>query len=143
MTKAFHIFITLTLLMAVAIGHVGVFRCLIDGSFSITKTCFPQSISEKTATCCASSNSQELTFENSDNCCVDVNVETDFINAFLSTSENTDIVIERDLPIAFYSPFNPTLTTKCVIIRGPPPNTESHLRVSTALIFKRNCTFLC
>jgi hypothetical protein len=143
MRKAFHIFITLTLLMAVAIGHVGVFRCLIDGSFSITKTSCPQSISEEAPTCCPSNNSQELTFGESDNCCVDVDVETDFVNAFLSTSEDADIVIERDLAKAFYTQFNPTLTNKYIIIRGPPPSTESHLRVSTALIFKRNCTFLC
>jgi hypothetical protein len=140
MRKLFHIFITLTLLLAVAIGNVGVYKCLKDGSLCMTKSCCLEEVE-----CCeedvCSQDTSVSESTNSIDCCVDIDLKIDFMNdVFLSS--NIDTEVNGYLLFSYYKQFISHSNVDQFEIRGPPLST-AFLFPSHSPIFKSNCSYLC
>lgn len=140
MRKLFHIFITLSLLIAVAIGNVGVYKCLKDGSLCMTKSCCLEESKCCEEDLCSEDPIDSESYSEAD-CCVDIDVKTDFMNdVFLSSSIDTEI--SNYLVFSYYTQFTSHTNTDQFEIRGPPPCTV-FISPSNSPIFKSNCSYLC
>jgi hypothetical protein len=140
MTKLFHIFMTLTLLLAVAIGNVGVYKCLKDGSLCMTKSCYLEESKCCEEDVCSEGSLDSESYSKAD-CCVDIDVKTDFMNdVFLSSSIDTEI--SSFVLFSYYKQFITHTNADQFEIRGPPPYT-AFLFPSYSPIFKSNCSYLC
>ncbi len=147
MSKVLNILTASILLLATTTGKLTVFQCLIDGSFGLTTLCcLDQNVNVEENSCCShDSETQEVvekeTFLISDACCVEIDVESDFLsdiemNAGLSESSIVSKLMTpfRLLPVFLKSEKSP-------IINGPP---DIFLKnTPTNPIYIKLCTFLC
>jgi hypothetical protein len=148
MTKALNILTASILLLATTAGNLSVFQCLIDGSFCLTKLCYPDNQETLKEKSCCDHNSEiqqvveEDVFLIKGNCCVEIDVERDFLNDIeMNIGVSESIIVSESMSSPSLSPVFLS-SARCTVINDPPPSiflkkTYNHL------IYKKLCTFLC